>query len=143
MGKQEHSGLSTYRIADNPEERRFAEAWQKHNDQGHTLDYLVDPDKGARRWPPEAGEREREVAATVIQWLGSPVGQGFLRDLGFVKLDDALALLRRRVDAARQKAENEERMTSNRERELRCDGQASALKAVLTMIDDVAKGGGR
>ena len=59
------------------------------------------------------------------------------------KLDDVLALLRRRIDAARQKAENEERMTSNRERELHCGGQVSALKAVLTMIDAVAKDGAK
>ena len=140
MSKPKHRGLSTYRLADNPEERRFAEAWQEHNDRGRTLDYLLDPHKGERGNPPEAEEPDRVLAATIVQWLGSPVGQGFLRDLGFVKLDDALALLRRRVDAARQKAETEERMTSNRERELHCGGQASALKAVLAMIDDMRKG---
>ena len=140
MSKPKHRGLSTYRLADNPEERRFAEAWQEHNDRGRTLDYLLDPHKGERGNPPEAEEPDRVLAATIVQWLGSPVGQGFLRDLGYVNVADALTLLRRRVDHAMNKAETEERMTSNRERELHCGGQASALKAVLAMIDDMRKG---
>lgn len=31
--------------------------------------------------PAEVSDRDREVAATVIQWLGSPVGNNFLREL--------------------------------------------------------------
>lgn len=86
MSKIKHKGLSTYRFADNPEERRFAEAWQRTNDQGRTLDHLLDPRKGEPFGsPPRAEDREREVAATIVQWLGSPVGQGFLRDLGYVR----------------------------------------------------------
>ncbi len=80
----DHKGLSRYRLASNPEERRFADAWQTLNDQGHTLDYLLDPHKGERGRPNEAEEPDRVLAATVVQWLGSPVGQGFLRDLGYV-----------------------------------------------------------
>lgn len=36
-------------------------------------------------------DREHEVAATVVQWLGSPVGQGFLRDLGYEKTPQTVA----------------------------------------------------
>ena len=140
MGKREHKGLHTHRFELNPEEQRFAEAWQKHNDRGETLYHLLDLRKDRRGHPPVASGPDVELAATVIQWLGSPVGQGFLRDLGYVNAADALTLLRRRVDHAMNKAETEERMTSNRERELHCGGQASALKAVLAMIDDMRKG---
>ena len=31
--------------------------------------------------PVEVSDRDREVAATVIQWLGSPIGNNFLREL--------------------------------------------------------------
>lgn len=78
-----HKGLHTHRFADNPEEKRFAEAWAKENKQGSILAYLLDPAHGTGYRPPLPTVREAETAATVIQWLGSPVGQGFLRDLGY------------------------------------------------------------
>lgn len=86
MRKLKYKGLYTHRFKDNPEEKLFAEEWDKVNVLGHNLAYLIDPKNGvglAR--PPEPTDRENEVAATVIQWLGSPVGQNFLRDLGYVK----------------------------------------------------------
>lgn len=79
--KTKHVGRATHRFKDNPEEKRFAEAWASTNDQGHVLEYLMGD--GARRADIEP--RDREVAATVIQWLGSPVGQCFLRDLGYTR----------------------------------------------------------
>jgi len=79
-------GLHQYRFRDNPMEEKFARAWNDQNiakpgtsDGRGTLDYLLAKDCN---FP--AGEvtaRDRIVAATVIQWLGSPVGQGFLRDV--------------------------------------------------------------
>lgn len=84
-------GYSTHRFKDNPEEQRFAEAWDAVNSSGQQpvaadfLPYLLTP--GDQRFPVEPSERDRRVAATVIQWLGSPVGQGWLRDLGYEKKD--------------------------------------------------------
>jgi len=79
-------GLHEHRFRDNPEERRFAEAWAEHNTCGSTLAYLLDPAHGTGPGrPPEPDDRDKVVAATVIQWLGSPVGQCFLRDLGYEK----------------------------------------------------------
>lgn len=81
-----HKGRHTHRFKDNPEERRFAEAWAKDNEQGHTLAYLLDRQHGTGPGkPPEPDDLEREVAATVVQWLGSPMGQCFLRDLGYTR----------------------------------------------------------
>lgn len=81
-----HVGLHTHRFRDNPEERRFAEAWQAMN-AGAMLDWLLTPpaSQPGDGLPWIAGARAEEVAATVIQWLGSPVGQGFLRDMGYEK----------------------------------------------------------
>lgn len=75
-------GLHTHRFRDNPEEKRFAEAWAKHVKSRHDIDGLLDAEHGTMT-PEPASDRDRIVAATVIQWLGSPVGQGFLRDLGY------------------------------------------------------------
>jgi len=77
-------GIHTYRFADNPEEKRFAEAWATQNGYTSpcTLAYLLDPKLGTGR-PPEPTLNDRRVAATVIQWLGSPVGQDWLRGLGY------------------------------------------------------------
>tara|TARA_B100001094_G_scaffold150751_1_gene145899 strand:+ start:56 stop:517 length:462 start_codon:yes stop_codon:yes gene_type:complete len=70
---------------DNEQERVFADKWE-FNDEKHarTLDHLLAEDPDACD-PPRPSDRDKMVAATVIQWLGSPVGQGFLRDCGFVK----------------------------------------------------------
>jgi len=76
-------GLHAYRLKDNPEERRLAEAWARENKTGHILAYLLDPHSGTAGRPPEPEREEHVLAATVVQWLGSPVGQCFLRDLGY------------------------------------------------------------
>ena len=74
-----------YRWADNPKEKVFAEAWEEENvssvtgklDGGGVLDYLLAEDPNEPRH--EVTDRDRWVAARVIQWLGSPCGQWFLR----------------------------------------------------------------
>lgn len=72
-------GLHTYRFKENPEEKRFAEAWAKNN----PLPWLLDERRLQTGRPEDPSDRDTVVAATVIQWLGSPVGQAFLRDLGY------------------------------------------------------------
>lgn len=80
-------GFHTHRFADNPEEQRFAEMWTRMGLDGSNLDYLltsVENHDNGRLEP--ASARDRQVAATIIQWLGSPVGQGFLREMGYEKV---------------------------------------------------------
>lgn len=79
MKTKKLKGLHPHRFKDNPEEKRFAEAWSQ--DSNGRLKYLLC--EGDQRFPPAPTEREEVVAATVVQWLGSPVGQTFLRDLGY------------------------------------------------------------
>lgn len=80
--KNRARGLHPHRFKDNPEERRFADAWASTCTLGSTLDYLLwEGDQHGR--PPEASDRDHAVAATVIQWLGSPVGQRWLEELGY------------------------------------------------------------
>ncbi len=77
MVKEKHIGLSKHRIVDNKLERRFAMKWQDLNDESRILNYLLSDSNEAD--PTSA--RERAVAATVIQWLGSPIGQVFIHDV--------------------------------------------------------------
>lgn len=73
-----HVGLYTHRLssrAGNPIEIAFAEAWRRINNQNLNtdayLEYLI----------PNYTPREEQVVATIIQWLGSPVGMNFIRDV--------------------------------------------------------------
>lgn len=68
--KKKVTGLHAYRLKDpiHKREKEFAEHWEK---QGNTLAYLL----GDGRDPVTPTEREQVVAATLMQWLGSNVGQ--------------------------------------------------------------------
>lgn len=77
------TGFHTHRFADNPEERRFAEAWERMNGQSSAVTTFLLRGDDVEGYVEGASDRERAIVATVIQWLGSPVGQGFLRDLGY------------------------------------------------------------
>lgn len=78
--KIKHIGKSTHRLSSNPLEQAYHDAWIEENKEG--------PCKGAGllQWllgennKPAYGMTDRDalVAATVIQWLGSPVGKGFI-----------------------------------------------------------------
>lgn len=76
--------MSPHRYKDNPLEKAFAVAWQEANDEsipgrGHpTLAYLMDREGRGTPQPPLT-DRDWLIACTVVQWLGSPVGQGFLK----------------------------------------------------------------
>ena len=68
-------GLFRYRTVKNPLEKAFAKAWDL--DGPMLLPHLLYPNTMYSE-PPLPTPRECAVAATLIQWLGSPVGQDFL-----------------------------------------------------------------
>lgn len=71
-----HEGLHLQRFSDNPMEKAFHDAWLAENsgDRTDLLAYLL----GDGVKSVEVSDRDARVAATVIQWLGSEVGQHFL-----------------------------------------------------------------
>lgn len=74
-----NKGKHIHRFKQNPLEQQFAELWEEGNSgkRGRdVIDYLMAEDPNSPMG--EVTKRDREVAATVIQWLGSPVGQNFL-----------------------------------------------------------------
>lgn len=87
-GKVLNKGKSHARIRRNAEEQRFALAWDAINrapeEMGtKTLDYMLVADGVHSRVPTK---EERALAATVVQWLGSPCGQGFLSGIGYKRI---------------------------------------------------------
>jgi hypothetical protein len=72
-----HEGLSRHRLASNPLEKAFAEAWEEQAPR--TLGYLLYGQDCFTHT--QVTQREAEVAATIIQWLGSPVGSSFVADV--------------------------------------------------------------
>jgi len=82
---KQFQGLNAHRYEREPLEKAFALAWQDRNTgpMGRVrtnLDYLLDRDNRGEPNPPLT-ERDWLVANTVIQWLGSHVGQGFIREV--------------------------------------------------------------
>jgi len=76
----DHKGLRTCRLSREPLEKAFAEAWEKENKRavGHSLlDWLLAADPNNPKG--EVSQRDATVAATIVQWLGTHVGQNFLR----------------------------------------------------------------
>lgn len=72
-----HTGLHARRLADTGpsslREKAFAEQWEKEQDDD-LLAFLL----GSDNHRGNLSERDAQVAATVIQWLGTNVGQNFL-----------------------------------------------------------------
>jgi hypothetical protein len=71
-----YKGFYHYRLKfDNPCEVAFAKAWDRQSESGHPegifIDFLIK----------DSTPRDKQVMATVIQWLGSNVGQAFLEDV--------------------------------------------------------------
>lgn len=73
-----------YRHADNPEEKRFYDAAMDMENRHWSAVTLPLNDRGTE--PSRClTEDEKQLVINTIQWLGSPVGQGFLRDMGYEK----------------------------------------------------------
>lgn len=85
VDKMKNKGLHQYRFSNNPVERKYALAWERINTQDRRLngkgilDYLLAEENN--RPAGEVTPRDRVVASTVIQWLGSPVGQNFVKEI--------------------------------------------------------------
>jgi hypothetical protein len=77
-----HVGISAHRLVKNqhnPREVAFATKWQKEQDQGNILAYLLSG--GDNRKSIALNDDQIQTAATVIQWLGSNVGMSFLEEV--------------------------------------------------------------
>ncbi len=82
-------GNKEYRFKDNPKEKefhdKFIEMFSRDGAAYKSLSAIVNGwSKDRQNQPKEwLSEKEEDICVSLIQWLGSPVGQGFLRDCGF------------------------------------------------------------
>lgn len=82
-------GFKTYRHEGNPKEKEIHDKFvREHIDcESHTcpVDLIVFPPCSNNGMMPSdyLTDREKRIVITTVQWLGSPVGQTFLRDCGF------------------------------------------------------------
>jgi len=74
----ECKGLHVYRLEQQELERRFAEKWDVLNTRQNTEAPLERLLFGGGK---PVSERDNQVAATVVQWLGSLEGQKFLQEV--------------------------------------------------------------
>jgi hypothetical protein len=121
--KDRYKGLHTHRFDRNPMERAFAEAWQdlcENRATGFTASWETGLAQllrqGEANFSPSP--RDYRVAATVIQWLGSPVGQDFMEEAIEFSARSAHegAVTARKKSGCRkeQEKEQEERDTDNK-----------------------------
>ena len=67
----QHVGFHAHRLDTMPREKVFADAWKAENHHSTaTATHLI----------PDITKRDAQVAATMMQWLGSPVGFCWLTD---------------------------------------------------------------
>ncbi len=76
-----HRGLRYNRCQRNLLEKKFSNRWAKAQENHSFLLQHVLDSKGTSYPPPDVSDRDAVVAATVIQWLGTLVGQDFLREV--------------------------------------------------------------
>jgi hypothetical protein len=79
-------GKKIYRHKDNPKEAEFHNRFVKrfvNSPNYHGISQIVNEVDGHGYPKTYLSDNEKQAVITAIQWLGSPVGQGFLRDCGF------------------------------------------------------------
>jgi len=93
MNNMKQIGLHADRLPWNPLEKAFADQWEKENSNRKTpfLSHLLF-DKGFGI-PRDPTQDQIAIAATVIQWLGSPIGQSFLENV-LTSCEDGICLVR-------------------------------------------------
>ena len=81
-------GFKTHRHASNPKEKELhdkfvAEFVESRHGGGIALEQISMPMDGRGNPAEYLTDREKQIMISTIQWLGSPVGQGFLEKCGF------------------------------------------------------------
>lgn len=86
-------GTKKYRFKDNPKEKelhdKFVELFNRDALSKKTLSAIINGWDSDNQHTPNSylSEKEETICVNIIQWLGSPIGQCFLRDCGFEPKD--------------------------------------------------------
>ena len=106
-GEIKHESGKKYRFKDNPMEKKFASAWKEENTvrPGSRRDPMLAMLIGNGIHPAEITDRDAFIAASVVQWFGSPVGRNWLGEIlgitigykGEIETNESKTKLKRRV----------------------------------------------
>lgn len=82
------NGFNEHRHKTNPKEKeihdKFKNEFVKPRHSANTIDRLVFGHSHNSITPNDfLSDREKQIVLSAMQWLGSPVGQGFLKSCGF------------------------------------------------------------
>ena len=78
-------GNKTYRHKQNPEEKRFHDEFiMQHGDRDMSA-IVLEPNETGIAPSRYLTSEEEKIVISAMQWLGSPLGQSFLRDMGYEK----------------------------------------------------------
>ncbi len=72
-----------YRFDQNPKEKEFVDTFISQFSHYGNMDLIIFGHTPNGTPLDRLSEREESIVVSTIQWLGSPVGQGFLQTLGF------------------------------------------------------------
>lgn len=72
----QHKGMRRYRFESNPREKIFADEWE--DSAKNILGYILS-NSDSNRDDGIKSQRDATIAATMMQWLGTPVGWNFLQ----------------------------------------------------------------
>lgn len=86
-------GFKTHRFKQNPKEKQLHDNFLKNHIEdkyGCDVSFLVFPPNGISQsyTVDNLSDREKRIVLSTIQWLGSPVGQNFMRENGFELNED-------------------------------------------------------
>lgn len=79
-------GYKTYRHKDNPKEKELHDKFVEWYVNDHSnMDLLVFPPANDQQTRAEdtLSDREKRIVITMVQWMGTPLGQSLLRECGF------------------------------------------------------------
>ena len=78
-------GYKTHRHEQNPKEKEIHDLFiERFCTQPELIERIVLPIDEKGRPKGTLTDNEIELIITAMQWIGSPVGQSFLRDCGFI-----------------------------------------------------------
>ena len=83
-------GFKTYRHNTNPLEKQLHDSFVDEHVKDGYMDLIVfGPRDGSDTQPSDyLTDREKQIVISTVQWMGSPVGQGFLRQNGIEKVKE-------------------------------------------------------
>lgn len=86
MENEKLVGFKTYRHKQNPKEKELHDKFIEWYMEGDGLtDLIVFPpaNKDQTRAESTLSDREKRIVITMVQWMGTPLGQSLLRECGF------------------------------------------------------------